>query len=221
MPPVISLIGKPDCGKTTLLEKLIPELKSRGYRVGTIKHHVHEFTMDHEGKDTWRHKKAGAGVVALSSPTGLGVIRDTDHDSQVAELTARYFYDVDLVITEGYKHLNLPKIEVFRSAIHQTPLANRDQTWIAMVSDIKIDAALPHFLPADVIGVADFLIDHFILAQLKPEATLLVDGQVIPLNSFVETFIRQSVLGMISSLKGCRDPKEITITIRNDQTGKN
>ena len=59
VPPVVSIIGKPDCGKTTLLEKLIPELTNQGYRVGTIKHHVHEFEMDKPGKDTWKHKQAG------------------------------------------------------------------------------------------------------------------------------------------------------------------
>ena len=68
MPPVVSFVGKPDSGKTTLLEKLIPELNRRGYRVGTIKHHVHQFEMDKPGKDTFRHKQAGARVVALSSP---------------------------------------------------------------------------------------------------------------------------------------------------------
>ena len=97
---IIALVGKPDSGKTTLLEKLLPELNRRGYRIGTVKHHVHKFEMDKEGKDTWRHKQAGASTVALSSPTGLGIIRDVDHDQAIEELLDRYYYDVDLVIAE-------------------------------------------------------------------------------------------------------------------------
>jgi len=215
-PPIVSLIGKPDSGKTTLLEKLIPELNRQGYRVGTIKHHVHRFEMDKPGKDTWRHKQAGARVVALASPTGLGIIRDTDGDPDVRRLAAHAFTDVDLVITEGYKRLDLPKIEVYRTALHAEPLAGRDATWTAMVSDAPPTGDLPWFGLDDVAGLARFLINTFIKPAERPLATLMVDGQHIPLNSFVETFLRQSVVGMIGALKGCRAPREITVTIRND-----
>ena len=163
MPPLVSLIGKANSGKTTLLEKLIPALKARNIRVGTIKHHAHEFAMDTPGKDTWRHKQAGAMVVALSSPTGLGVIRDTDHDLPLHELVSRYFGEVDLVITEGYKTGPAPKIEIFRSAAHNAPLANRDDTWLAMVSDRPLDCGLPLFALDDAAGLADFLISTFTL----------------------------------------------------------
>ena len=216
-PPLVSLIGKPDSGKTTLLEKLIPELGRQGYRVGTIKHHVHRFEMDKPGKDTWRHKQAGARVVALASPTGLGLIRDTDCDPDVRLLAERYYHDVDLVITEGYKRLGLPKIEVYRSALHPEPLPGRDATWVAMVSDTPAAAeGLPCFDLDDVTGLARFLIDSFITPARRPRATLIVDNEPIPLNPFVETFLRQAVVGMISSLKGCRKPTEIFISIRND-----
>jgi len=70
MPPVIAIIGKKNCGKTTLIEKLIPEFIDLGYRVGTIKHHHGTMSMDQPGKDTWRHKQAGAHAVVLSSPSG-------------------------------------------------------------------------------------------------------------------------------------------------------
>ena len=66
MPPIVSIVGKSDSGKTTLLEKLVAAIRSRGYRVGTIKHDTHGFDIDHEGKDSWRHKKAGARTVVLS-----------------------------------------------------------------------------------------------------------------------------------------------------------
>lgn len=216
MPPIVSLVGKPGCGKTTLLEKLIPALGRQGYRTGTIKHHVHAFEMDTPGKDTWRHKQAGAHAVALSSPTGVGVIRSTDHDTAVCELAARYFFDVDLVITEGYKRAGFPKIEVFRSTAHQEPLAERDNTWAAMVSDVRCDPALPCFSPADVDGIAAFLITRFITPAAGQKVSLLVNGADIPLNDFVANFIRQTVLGMTSTLKGCQAPKEIILSLRNE-----
>jgi len=214
MPPVIAFIGKPDSGKTTLLEKLIPELRRRGYRIGTIKHHVHAFEMDKPGNDTWRHKQAGASTVALSSPTGLGIIRDVDEDLTIEELVGRYYGDIDLVIAEGYKRLGLPKIEGFRSALHDTPLPDRDETWVAMVSDTAGVNNLPCFGLEDVVGLADFLEERFIKPFPKQKTSLLVNGQPVYLNSFVESFLRQAITGMTCSLKGCQDPREIIITIR-------
>jgi molybdopterin-guanine dinucleotide biosynthesis protein B len=215
MPPqIVALVGKPDSGKTTLLESLIPELNRRGYRIGTVKHHVHQFAMDRPGKDTWRHKQAGARTVALSSPTGLGIIRDVGHDHAIEELLDRYYYDVDLVIAEGYKSTPLPKIELYRSAAHESPLAGRDETWVAMISDTPLAVDLPCLDPADVAGIADFLVSNFITRSQVAVTTLLVDGRPIPLNSFVESFISKAVQGMTTSLKGCENAKEITISIR-------
>ncbi|MGV1100235.1 molybdopterin-guanine dinucleotide biosynthesis protein B [Thiovibrio sp. JS02] len=217
MPPVISLIGKPDSGKTTLLEKLIPELRQRGHRIGTIKHHVHAFEMDKPGKDTWRHKQAGANTVALSSPTGLGIIRDVPGDLSVEELIGRYYHDVDLVITEGYKRLALPKIEVYRTALHPEPLPHRDETWVALVSDVPQEGALPCFALDDIAGLADFLEERFIRTAPRQQTSLLVNGQPVFLNRFVESFLRKAVIGMTQSLKGCEEPQEIVITIRQEQ----
>jgi molybdopterin-guanine dinucleotide biosynthesis protein B len=214
MPPVIAFIGKPDSGKTTLLEKLIPELNRRGYRIGTIKHHVHTFEMDKPGKDTWRHKQAGARTVALSSPTGLGIIRDVSEDLTIEELIGRYYGDIDLVITEGYKRLGLPKIEIFRQALHSEPLPDRDDTWVAMVSDTAGPTDLLCFALDDIVGLADFLEEKFIKPFPRQKTSLLVNGQPVYLNSFVESFIRQAITGMTCSLKGCQNPEEIIITIR-------
>jgi molybdopterin-guanine dinucleotide biosynthesis protein B len=158
MTPIVALVGRPNHGKTTLLEKLIPELKQRGCRVGTIKHHVHEFEMDKPGKDTWRHKKAGAEIVALASPTGLGIISDVEEDPDVRKLVARFFNQVDLVIAEGYKRTDLAKIEVYRRTTGDPPLENRDSSWIAMVTDSLSESDLPCFALDDISAIADFLI---------------------------------------------------------------
>lgn len=216
IPPVISFIARPNHGKTTVIEKLIPELVGRGFKIGTIKHHVHHFEMDRPGKDTWRHKQAGAHTVALSSPTGVGVISDVTSDSSVEELVAHYFSGLDLVITEGYKTGPMPKIEVFRKEVSTSPLDNRDTTWVAFVTDTTLDSDLPQFSCGDISGLASFLVDSFITGNTQQKAQLVVDGKIIPLNNFVESFLRQSVLGMVSSLKGCEKPKKLTFTIDNE-----
>ena len=158
----MGLIGRPDCGKTTLIEKLIPALAAQGLRVGTIKHHHGKIQMDTEGKDTWRHKQAGAQVVLLSSPVGIGLIRDTGEDTPVADLISQYFQDVDLVIAEGYKDVAFPKIEVFRSALYDEPLADPGGNVIAMVSDIRIREDLPWFRPDAVKPLAEFILEKIV-----------------------------------------------------------
>ncbi len=224
MPPVVSLIGKPNCGKTTLLENLIPMLIRRGYRVGTVKHHVHTFTMDTPGKDTWRHKRAGARAVILSAPAGLAVIRDTDRDTPLEELINRYFHDVDLVITEGYKKATAPKIEVFNSAVHREPLAATDDL-LATVSDIPLPRRrLPRFKPDDIKGLTAFLIDKIIRpSTVDKTAVLMVNGDVMPLSTVATDLLRQTIAGLLDSLQVTTDDRPLDITIsthaltRNDE----
>ena len=162
MPPVLALIGKPNCGKTTLIEKLIPALAEKGVRVGTIKHHHGEIQMDTPGKDTWRHKQAGAQVVLLSSPVGIGLIQDTAGDTPVEDLVSRYFQEVDLVIAEGYKWSTLPKIEVFRSTVYDEPMQEPGKSLIAMVSDVEIRQDLPWFKYDDIGSLVEFILEKII-----------------------------------------------------------
>ncbi len=162
MVPIVCLIGRPNSGKTTLLEKLIPALKREGVRVGTVKHHAHAFEMDTPGKDSWRHKQAGAVVAALSSPYGLGVIRDVARDTPLTELVSTYFHGVDLVLAEGYKHETLPKIEVHRKAVQAEPLPDPDATWVAYVSDARLATALPLFTFEQVEELAGFIRERFL-----------------------------------------------------------
>nr|NIR17513.1 molybdopterin-guanine dinucleotide biosynthesis protein B [Desulfobacterales bacterium]NIW15817.1 molybdopterin-guanine dinucleotide biosynthesis protein B [Candidatus Bathyarchaeota archaeon] len=111
-PAIVSIVGKSGSGKTTLLEKLIPELTGMGLKVGTIKHDVHGFEIDHPGKDSWRHKQAGSRITIISSPQRIGMVMDVDHDHTLDEL-ASFFSGVDIILTEGYKRENKPKIEIF------------------------------------------------------------------------------------------------------------
>ena len=161
-PPLISVVGKSDAGKTTLLEKLVGKLKTRGYLIGTIKHDVHGFDIDHEGKDSWRHKHAGAHTVAISSPMKVAIIKDVAAEESLDGLATKYFSDVDIILTEGYKRENNPKIEVFRSYVHDKPLCTNDSRLIALVSDISLDLGVPCFGLEDIDQLADLVESKFL-----------------------------------------------------------
>jgi molybdopterin-guanine dinucleotide biosynthesis adapter protein len=165
MPPVVSIVSKKNSGKTTLLEKLIPELRNRGVRVGTIKHDTHGFEIDHQGKDTWRHKRAGAQTVVISSPWKISLIKDVEEELGVDQIAAQYFDDMDLVITEGYKQAQKPQIEVFRSEAHREPLHTKEdkKNLIAVMSDVPVDLGVPRFDINDVKSLADFIEKTFLV----------------------------------------------------------
>ncbi len=114
---LIPFVGSSGSGKTTLLEKIIPELKKRGYLLGVIKHDTHQFEIDHEGKDSYRLKKAGAHSVCISSSEKLGLVKNVDEDLSPDYIANDLFSNLDLVLTEGYKDFPVPKIEIFRSEV--------------------------------------------------------------------------------------------------------
>ncbi|MEN8257242.1 MAG: molybdopterin-guanine dinucleotide biosynthesis protein B [Thermodesulfobacteriota bacterium] len=215
MPPVISFIARPNHGKTTLLEKLLAEFAHRGLRVGVIKHHVHDFEFDKEGKDTWRHKQAGAHTVILSAPTGIGMTRDVDYDTPIPELVARYFHDMDLVCTEGYKWEDYPKVEVFRRAIGGEPLAGRNETWAAFVSDADVDTDLPCFGLDDIAQLADFLITTYIVKR-KLTSSLQCGGKEVVLNDSEARHLEDVVLATLAALRPDEDLRDISLTIRDN-----
>jgi len=176
-PPIISIVGYSGAGKTTLMEKLIGELTRRGYRVGSIKHDVHGFEMDKPGKDSWRHKQAGTCTTLISSPYQIGMVMDVDHDHSPDELK-KFFNNVNVILTEGYKKQNRPKVEIFRadsakvanattagSEIHHEPLCRNDDNIVAVMSDISVELKARRFPLDDVGGLVDFLVEKFRLTR--------------------------------------------------------
>ena len=132
--------------------------------MGTVKHDTHGFDIDHEGKDTWRHKAAGAESVLISSPWKLSLIKDTDQDWALTDLVTTYMADLDVVLTEGYKKADMPQVEVFRSAAHKTPLhsKNESNSLIAVMSDTPVDLGVPNFNINDVGALADLIEEKFL-----------------------------------------------------------
>lgn len=159
-PAVISLVGCSNSGKTTFLEKLIKELKSRGYQVGTVKHHREFFEFDIEGKDTWRHAEAGADTVALATPTGFGLVKKLEQELSLPEIL-RHMSGVDIVIIEGFKKGSQPKIELVRSEVSSAPVCPLEEL-MAVVSDLPLELAIPRYDLYDSNGVADFIEERFL-----------------------------------------------------------
>lgn len=222
MPVVVSIVGKSRVGKTTFLERLIPEMRARGYRVGTIKHDVHDrIDMDREGKDTWRHRQAGAQTVAISSPSRIAWIREVSTELDLDTIIAAYFQDEDLVFTEGYKKANKPKIEICRRERQSEPLCSPQDRLIAVVSDFSLEANVPCFDLENVRGVADFLQERFFSRISRPNLVLRVDGKKVPIKSFVKEFLMGGILGMVSTLKGYGQPSRVDISIRLEKSQDN
>ena len=216
MIPIISIVGKSDSGKTTFIEKLVPELVRRGYRIATVKHDVHGFEVDREGKDSWRHKQAGAHTTVISSTQKIALIRDVEKDFTLAELREKLIQDVDLILSEGYKKDVQPKIEIFRKEKHQELLCTKEDNLVAIVSDKEFDVGVSCFFLDDIKGVADFIEKKFLKSKGEEGITLKVDGRTVPLKPFIRDFLLGSIKGMVRSLKGCEKPKKIDIQIEGE-----
>ncbi len=160
--PVVSVVGRSGSGKTTLIEKMVGELTGRGYRVATIKHNRHGFDIDHPGKDSWRHREAGARMTVIASPKKIALIRDVDRDYGIDEIRDRYIDDVDIIIVEGYKKNDFPKIEVFRSVLGRKRLCGKGDRLLALASDKPPIPGVPCLDINDVRGIVDLIEKRFL-----------------------------------------------------------
>ena len=166
IPPVVSIVAKSGTGKTTLLEKLISELKLRGYRVGAVKHDAHSFSIDHEGKDSWRLTNAGADTMLITSPEKVAMVKqNTDTEPALTETIANYCGDLDIVLTEGFKRSSMPKIEVHRSERSEQLLCRGDEydsNLFAVASDSYLDLDVPVYDINDAPGLCDLIAKRFL-----------------------------------------------------------
>lgn len=235
MIPVISIVGFSKSGKTTFIKKLIQELSSKGYKLGTIKHDVHGFEIDHPGKDSWHHSQAGAKEVILSSPMRVAILRETEEETLVEKLIKSFSDNLDLILTEGYKKGPYPKIEIHRKETGKPLACLDDEKLIAIFSDEKIDANVPLFELNEVSKGVEIIEQGFLKATPKEEIksnssgegtdhqhqasqklTLRVNNKNIPLKPFIEEFMKGSIKGMLASLKDCEDIENVDIRITSD-----
>ena len=160
MPPLVSFIGKSGVGKTTLIEKLIAELKRRGYQIAVVKHHAHTTPIDGFGKDSWRFAEAGACMAIVSSPVEIARFERVSREWTLEEIAAQ-INNVDLILTEGFKREPAPKIEISRAALG-TNLIGQVAELVAVVSDHPIAVDVPRFDLDDVRGIASLIEERFL-----------------------------------------------------------
>jgi molybdopterin-guanine dinucleotide biosynthesis protein B len=216
MPPIVSIVGASRSGKTTLIEKLVPELKSRGYRVATVKHAVHELTFDQPGKDSWRQAQAGSDAVAISSPDRLVLIRPTAGSLALDQIAHLLGEDCDIVLAEGFKHGGTPKIEVHRQEVG-APLGSFNKL-MAIVTDEPLETKKRQFSFQDIKGLADLLEKGFLKPQ-RERISLYVNNTSIHLSPFPKEIITRVVLAMASCLKGVGEIKSLEIFLRKEPAG--
>lgn len=160
--PVFGIAGFKNSGKTTMTARLVEELTGRGYRVSTVKHAHHRFDIDHEGRDSYRHRQAGATEVAIVSRSRWALVhelRDED-EPPLGEILAK-LAPCDAVLIEGYKREAHPKIELRRAGLGHPEIAPEDSSIVAIASDGPVGPAnVPVFGIDDVPAIADFVVGH-------------------------------------------------------------
>src|SRR5229473_4839635 len=159
---IFGLAGWSGSGKTTLMTLLIPELVSRGVTVSTLKHAHHSFDVDQPGKDSWRHRQAGAQEVMVSSQNRWAMMHELRGmpEPSLDELMRR-MSPVDLLLIEGFKRHPHPKIEVYRPSLGKPPLHPEDPFVVAIASDVVLPGFPLPWLPlSDVGAIAAFILDH-------------------------------------------------------------
>jgi len=164
---LLGVVGFKNAGKTTLTERLVSELTSRRYRIATVKHAHHAFDIDQEGRDSWRHRQAGASEVAIVSANRWALVHELRgaREPTLHEVVSK-LAPCDLVLTEGYKWEKHPKIEVRNVGLAHPELAGKDSTVIAIAANGVIEnPPVPVFDRENVASIADFIVAHMELTR--------------------------------------------------------
>jgi molybdopterin-guanine dinucleotide biosynthesis adapter protein len=211
MIPVVSIVGKSDVGKTTLVVKLIKILSERGYKVGSIKFTVHDFDPDTEGKDTWRHTQAGAFASALVTQRKTAIFTSMESRPSIDEIVYQYYTTADIVIVEGGKEQRGSKIWILGAADDRPECP--EEELFAIVTDRPFETIVPVFGRDDAEGITDFIQSKFLKIVSRSEVRIWIDGIFLPMKPFIKAFVGQTIKGMLSSLKGGKRGEKIHIKI--------
>jgi len=215
MSTIVSFIGWHDSGKTTLVRKVVSELKKLGYSVAVIKSSNDAgIQFDTPGTDTYLHKEAGADSVMLVAPDQM-VLQTQNSGISLRSLAHRYFAEVDIVIGEGFKTAEkIPKIEVFRNSDQR--LRDEVQGVIAVATDLKGVEGNYVFALDQAREISLFIEKRYLTRKdgKKETTTLLVNGNKIPLKAFIQDALAGTVHGFVETLKFSNDIREIELRIK-------
>ena len=158
---VFGFAGFSGSGKTTLIEQLIPLFTARGLRVSLIKHAHHTFDVDHPGKDSYRHRHAGAHEVLISSSRRWALMHELRGEAEPAlDALIERMSPCDLLLVEGFKRAAMPKLEVFREAVGESPLHPHDAQIIAVATDAPMQAPIPVLDLNQPAAICEFILKH-------------------------------------------------------------
>ncbi len=210
---IISIVGKSEAGKTTLLERLIGELKRRGHKVAIVKHSHHADDLDTQKKDTWRFTRAGSELSAINSLDNLAIYRHMDHYFDPQEISNFVLWDYDIILTEGFKGSNYPKIEVLRREQGQELVTDPAQL-LGVITDEKLEVKVPQFSHDDIVGIADLIEKAMVEWQRENDIDLVVNGVYVPINSSLKDLLVRTVAAMIPATPNGGEIKSLHFSLR-------
>jgi len=211
MASIVSIVGRSKSGKTTLIEKLIPELVSREYRVATIKHTPEDVSLDEPGKDSWRHMQAGSSATIIASPVRMSLVKPLSPEMKLDEIVSLFGEDYDIILAEGFKQDTAPKIEVYRREAG-TRLEGVEGI-VAVATDEPIDGTTGQFSLDNIAGLAD-LIENGYIKPHDEKVTLYVNDTLISLNIFPRSVFGGVLAAMASCLRGVDEIRTLKFFLR-------
>ncbi|PVX26751.1 MAG: molybdopterin-guanine dinucleotide biosynthesis protein B [Candidatus Bathyarchaeum sp.] len=226
---IVAVVGSSDSGKTTAVEHIVKGLTEKGYTVASAKRIPEpDFTLDTEGKDTYRHAKAGAKTVLSVAPDEMGIIRKTDTKKlSLEKIISEIPEETDIIILEGFKtlvgeDLSIPKVVAIKTADEMTEALNRYKNILAFINHKAEKTIKTEYPVIDPMKDPQKLVDlvaKTVAVQVErkhkreQKITIQIEDEIVPLGDFVQNIVRNSVLAMVSSLKGAKIKGEEKVSI--------
>jgi molybdopterin-guanine dinucleotide biosynthesis protein B len=209
--PVVCIVGRSGVGKTTFIEKLLPELVQRGYRIATIKRASKPITFDKPEKDSYRHLAAGSKAVAISTDKQTVLLIPELDQPSLSEISRYIVGDYDLILVEGMKTAKTGKIEIHRK--ETGPLIENARQLLAVVTNEPLKDKVRQFGFEEITQVADF-IEKWFIQPYRDSMVIYVNNQEVKLKKFPREFVENTIFSLIASLDGIDKIKSLEIRIK-------
>ena len=226
---IVAVVGSSESGKTTAVEAMLKGLTDKGYKIASAKRIPEpEFTIDTKGKDTWRHVRAGASTVLSVAPNELTTIKKVDTTKySLEQIVAEFPHEVDIIILEGFKSLvgedsSIPKLVTTKTVNEVTEALERYKNILAFIGsgpDGKTETEIPFIdalkEPEKLVELVDQKVAVLVERKRKREEKIMihVNEELLPLGDFVQDILRNTVIAMVSSLKGAKIKGEEKVSI--------